>query len=237
MRLALIMLTLAAGTARAAAQSKPESAAALPINLGSLVARDDSFAIRLQGAELGWIRAELEATAQAIRYVERTRVAEFVEQATTVELSRTGAMLSVRQDGKAQGQATSIELSYRNNRVTGTATVNGPDGPKVITIDTTVPPGTIDENALQAILPALPWAIGAWWRAGVFSGTQNEYRVTELRVVAADTVRSAAGPIEAFRAEWTGAWQPATFWISTAAPHRILRMTVAGAPLEVVRVK
>ncbi len=37
-------------------------------------------------------------------------------------------------------------------------------------------------------------------------------------------------------AELTGGQQPVSFWISTAAPHRLMKLTVAGTPLEMIRV-
>jgi len=233
----VLVLIVLIGTETGSLRAQSSVAKPLPLDPAALVARDDSFAVRLQGADLGWISSRLEQTPDGARYVEKTSVGDFVEQTTIVELSASGAVRRIQQRGKAQGQSTAIELGYRNNRVTGTATATTPNGPTTLAIDTTVPDGTIDENAIQALLPALPWADRASWQVGVFSGTQNEYQVTTLAVVSTDTVTLAGGPVAAFRAEWTGAWQPATFWISTRPPHRVLRIAVSGAPVDVVRVR
>ena len=89
----------------------------------------------------------------------------------------------------------------RNGRARGNANTVSPEGPKAAAIDTTLPPGTVDDNAIQFLLPALPWTPSANWSFGVFSAGQNEYRVTTLRVVAVETIKLDSGPVEASKAE------------------------------------
>ena len=209
----------------------------LPIDVRRLAAGRDSFAILVQGAQLGFSAFGVEVVGNGRRLTEHSSIAGLVEQTTTIEIGPDGAVRSVRQAGKNQGEPTSIELEYAGGRVRGTATTVGADGPKTVQIDTTVAAGTLDDNAVQGLLPALPWAPGARWTFPVFSGGQNESKLTTLAVAATETVTLPSGPVEAYRVEWTDGWQPATFWITTAEPHRVVRLAVANAPVEIVRVR
>jgi hypothetical protein len=56
-----------------------------------------------------------------------------------------------------------------------------------------------------------------------------------LAVSAADSVVIAGKPVHAYRAELTGPESPITFWVSTDAPHLLLKIAVAGQPLEMLR--
>lgn len=206
----------------------------LPLDLGALVPHRDSFAIRVQGTPVGFMRGSLEHTEQGFRYTEETRIGPMVEQSTTVDISATGAMVRVRQSGRVQGEPTSIEADYDGDRVTGQARTLTPEGPKAVTIDTVIPPGTVDDNAIQMLLPALPWSEGASWTIGVFSAGQNEYQVRTLAVRGTESVELPGGPVETWRAEWSGAPQTVAFWVTRTAPHRLVKIGIAGTPLEIV---
>ncbi len=213
------------------------SAKPLPLALDQLTAGRDSFTIRVQGNPLGWSVTTVEDTPEGKRLTEHTSIGGFVEQQTTVDISAAGAMLRVRQRGTVQGQPTSIELGYADGRVKGNASTVAKEGLKSVVIDTAVTTGTIDDNAIQGLLPSLPWSATANWSFPVFAGGQNESKVTTLKVLGVETVVLPAGPAEAYKVEFSGGWQPATFWVSTAAPHRLLKIGVANTPVEIVRAK
>jgi hypothetical protein len=196
----------------------------LPIDPTLLVPSRDSFVVRIQGAPFGTISSSMEKTPTGFHYSERSSIGGFVKQTTSVDLDQSGAVTRVRQNGKVQGQATSIEVDYANGRAVGKASTVSPEGPRSVAVDTTVAAGTVDDNAVQPLLVALPWAANASWSFGVFSSGQNEYRVTTLKVVGIETVGLDSGPVEAYKVDWSGGWQPATFWISTAAPHWVFKI-------------
>ena len=233
---------LGAVAPHAAAQEPARAALDAPkpttiaLDFSALVARRDSFAVKVQNLPLGWMRGVVERTEQGFRYVEDTRIGGLVEQHTVVEIGPKGEMRSVRQAGKVQGQPTTIELDYGGGRVKGTATTIGPQGAKDITIDTTIAPGTIDDNALNALLPILDFNPGAKWTFPVFSGGAGESIAMTLTVEGTETVALESGPVEAYRVELAGGPQPAALFVSTVAPHRLLRIAPAGAPVEIVRV-
>lgn len=213
-------------------------AAALDLDLSALVARRDSFTISFSGNALGWQRGVVEKTADGFRYTEDTRLGGFITQTTTLEIDAQGGMRSVRQVGKVQGQDASVDVSYLNGRAKGTASTPNPQtrALKSVTLDTALAAGTIDDNAVQALVPALKWAPGARWTMSVLSAGQGTVKPWTLAVSGTDSVTIAGKAIEAYRAELVGPDAPLTFWVSTAAPHLLLKIALAGQPLEFLRV-
>lgn len=211
---------------------------ALALDISALVPRRDSFQISLNGNVLGWQRGLLDKTADGYRYTEDTHIGGFVDQVTTLELDASARMKSVKQTGKVQGRDASVDVVYAGGRAKGTAST--PDQQtgqiKKVTLDTVVVEGTLDDNAVQAILPALQWKPGAKWTMNVLSAGQGEIKPWTLAVAGTETVTIGGKPVEAYRTELSGAPQTLTFWVSTAAPHVLLKIAIAGVPVEIVRV-
>jgi hypothetical protein len=106
-----------------------------------------------------------------------------------------------------------------------------------VTIDTTVAAGVLDDNMLAALVPGLKWAPNAKFTASVFDASRGVNRQLTFAVTGSETVTVPAGTFPAYRVEITGLEQPMVYHISTAAPHRIVKMAFSGAPLEFVLVK
>jgi zinc protease len=211
-------------------------AQSIDFDLAALVPRRDSLAIMVQGAQLGWLRGVLEKTPDGFRYVEDTRIANFVSQTTTLDLDAKAEMKHIAQQGMVQGIAASINVAFGGGRAKGDASTPGQDGQiKTIAIDTTFAPGTLDDNAVQALLPAFRWAPAAKWTFQVLSTGQGEFRTMTLAVTGTETLTIGGQTFECYTVELTGGQQPVNFWISTAAPHRLMKLTVAGAPIEMIR--
>ena len=211
--------------------------AALDLDLAALVPRRDSFTITLQGNAVGWQRGVLEPTADGFRYTEDTRLAAFVNQTTVLEMDKSGAMRSLKQTGKVQGQDVAIDVSYEGGRAKGTAKTPGPDRQlKTVTLDTTFAAGTLDDNAVQALLPALHWAPGAKWTMSVLSAGQGEIKPWTLRVTGTEQVKLGSRSVEAYRAELSGSTSPLQLWVSSVAPYQLLKVALVGQPVEFLRV-
>ncbi len=210
--------------------------AALELDLATLVPRRDSFTISFQGNAIGWQRGVLEQTPAGFRYTEDTRLAAFVNQTTVLELDKSGAMRSLKQTGKVQGQDVAIDVSYEGGRARGAAKTPGPDRQiKTVTLDTTFAAGTLDDNAVQALLPALHWAPGAKWTMSVFSAGQGELKPWTLSVTGTEPVKLGARSVDAYRAELSGGTSPLQLWVSTTAPYQLLKVALVGQPVEFLR--
>lgn len=207
-------------------------AAALDLALDRLVARSDSFAIFVQGNPFGYQTVKLEKDGEGWKYTESTNLGAFVQQTSEVRFTGQLAMQSVLQTGKVQGMETKIDVAYAAGRAKGTALTPQPGGAKQITVDAEVPPGAIDDNLITAILPALKWAAGAKFSVPVFQSGKGTASALTLSVVADEDVEVPAGKLHAWKVEVAGGEQPMTLWVEAAAPNRLLKLAIVGAPIE-----
>jgi len=214
-------------------------AARLDLDLSALASRRDSFSVRFNDTEAGWMRGVFDKTADGFRYIEDTRLGGgFVVQTTTLEIDPTGAMKSVKQVGKVQGQDAAIDVVYTGGRAKGTSSSPDPQSGQIkrLTIDTVLTEGTLDDNAVQALIPAFKWQPDSKWTFNVLSAGQGEIKPWTLAVSGLEPVTIGGKQVEAFKAELSGPAAPLTIWVSTAKPHSLLKIAIAGQPLEFVRV-
>jgi zinc protease len=207
-------------------------AGGLDLDLSRLVPRSDSFAVLVQGNAMGWQLSEVRQKDSGFEFTEQTQIGGFMQQVTTVTLGAEGQPLAITQSGKTQGKDTRINITYTGDRVRGDAVVPGQPEFKTFVIDTIVPPGTVDDNAVQALLPALRWKPDAQWTIPVFSAGQNATTTMTIAVKGVETVQVPAGSFEVYRAEMTGGPATVNFFVTTAAPHRLVKVSLIGVPLE-----
>lgn len=207
----------------------------LPVDLTARAAGADSFAIRLQGREVGHQRSTFEPVdGIGWRYTETTVMTGRMEQTTVVELGPDGTMRRVEQRGSGRGLPMATDLAYAGGRVRGRSSNPAPDGTiQAFDIDSAVG-AVVDDNALQALVPALPLAEGASWSVSMFSSGQNRLVPITLTVAAREAVEVPAGRFDTWRVEVSGAAAPLAFAVTAAAPRRVVRVQVIGAPFEFV---
>jgi zinc protease len=207
-------------------------AAALDLALDRLVARTDSFTIFVQDKPFGYQTSTLERVDGGWKYSEATRLATFIQQNTEVRFTDRMVMQSVSQTGKVQGVDTKIDVTYASGRAKGSAAVPSPGGVKAVAVDAAVPAGAIDDNLITTILPALKWAVGAKFTVPVFQSGKGSATALSVSVSGEESVEVPAGKFDAFKAAMTGGDSPLTIWVEKAAPHRLLKMAIAGQPVE-----
>lgn len=197
----------------------------------------DSFTVMVQGRPTGYQVTELRKTERGYEFTETTRIGTFVEQSTQVSMNGQLEPYAVVQQGRIRGMESHINLAYGDGRVRGDALIPAQPEPRAFAIDTAVAPGTIDDNMLQALLPLLPWGPGARWDLTIFSGGRNVAETSRLAVRDTATVQVPAGSFPVWRAELASGGSVVTFYIERDAPHRLVRITVQGSPLEFVLAK
>ena len=204
-----------------------------------IVARSDSFQAVLQGNPFGAQVTTIQVAGDSIVFTEATTLGTFVQQRTTVVLA--AADLATRrsdQSGTVQNQKSEIHLVYADGRVRGSAVVPQAGGtPKTVAVDTTVPPGAIDDNALSLAVQALPLAEGKTFNLNVFSSGEGVTKVAVVKVTGVENVTVPAGTFLAYRLEIGGMQLPVVMHVSTQSPRRLLRIAPIGAPLVFELVK
>jgi len=207
------------------------------LDRSQIVAHSDSFQALVQGTVYGEQISKVEISGDSIVYTEATIIGPF-QQRSTVVLNADLTMRRTNQTGMVQGQQTEIHLTYADGRVKGTAMAPQPTGtPKTIAVDTTAPPGTIDDNALGVLLAALPLDQAKTFNLNVFSSGEGASKVVTVKVAGIENVTVPAGTFPAYRLELTGMQLPVVMHVTQQAPRRLVRIAPTGAPLVFELVK
>jgi len=206
--------------------------AGLPVEKKDLVPHRDSMVVLVNGQPKGASVTSLAKNGAGFSYHEQTAIGTLMEQSTMVQLSPDGQAERVSQSGIARGMPGSIEITYAGGRVAGKVQAVTADGPNAFSVDTTLPEGTVDDNSLQALLPALPWSDAAGWEFPMYSAGTNQVTQMTLRVVGSQTAMVPAGAFDVYRAELSGGGSLVAFLILKRKPHTVLMVEMAGAPLR-----
>ena len=203
-----------------------------------IVARSDSFQALVQGTARGWQTAKVDVASDSIVYTEVTNIGPGFLQRSVVVLNADFSMRRADQTSTIQSQQTETHLAYANGRVKGTAMSPQASGtPKSVTIDTTIALGTIDDNAISLLLPALPLATGKTFALNVFSSGDGVTKQVSVKVGPVEAVAVPAGTLQAYRVELSGMQLPIVMHVSQQTPRHVIRAAPTGAPLILELVK
>lgn len=215
-------------------------AAPVALDPTQFVAHADSSRVMLQGNAAGFTVSEVRRPADSLVYAERSNLAGGVfQQSTTVVLNPTdGAVRQVDQETTQQGQKGETHITYSGGRVKGSSAAPQQDGTvKRFDIDTTLPPGTVDENAVPFVVPALPLGAGKAFSLTFFTPSENTIKVLTFKVSGPASVTVPAGTFQAYQIDVTGSRVPFTMYVSTDSPRRVLKTEFVGQPFLVELVK
>jgi len=203
-------------------------------------AHTDSSRVLIQGNPVGFTVSEVRRPGDSLVYVERSNLANGAfDQRTTVVLDpRDGSVRQVDQVTVQQGQKTETHLAYAGARVKGSSAAPQPDGSvKRFDVDTALPLGTVDENAVPFVVPALPLAAGQVMAMTFFTPSENVVKTLTFKVSGPESVTVPAGTFQAFHIDVTGSRVPFTMYVSADAPRRLLKTEFVGQPFVVELVK
>ncbi|OLB11908.1 MAG: hypothetical protein AUH07_08935 [Gemmatimonadetes bacterium 13_2_20CM_70_9] len=220
----------------------PPPAPAGPVALDSaqFAPHTDSSSVMLQGKAVGYTVSDVRRSRDSLLYVERSSLGSGTfEQRTTVLLDPAdGSVRQVDQVTTQQGQKAETHLSYAGGRVKGQSAAPQQDGSiKRYDIDTVLPPGTVDENAVPFVVPALPLAAGKAFTLSFFTPSENAQKTLTFKVGAPERVTVAAGTFQAYRIAVTGSRVPFTMYVTTETPRRVVKTEFVGQPFIVELVK
>lgn len=212
-------------------------ATSLPVDATLLAERADSFTVMVQGAPMGWQKVALAKTPGGFVYRTAMQIGAMIQQSGEIAFTSDLTPVSVKSSGNAGPMTMSSELAYANGRVKGTSITPTQAGPKSVRVDTAIARGVLDENMIGALIPGLRWAPNAKFAVNAFDGRSGTLRQLALNVAGTESVTVPAGTFNAYRVELTGGEAPVTFFVTTAAPHRVVRIVPVGQPLEFVLAK
>jgi zinc protease len=215
-------------------------AAPVALDAAQFVPHTDSSRVLLQGNAAGFTVSEVRRAGDSLLYVERSNLAGGVfQQQTTLRLNPTdGSVRQVDQETTQQGQKGETHLTYDAGRVKGSSAAPQQDGSiKRFEIDTTLPPGTVDENAVPFVVPALPLASGKSFSLTFFTPSENAIRVLTFKVTGPASITVPAGTFPAYQIDVTGSRVPFTMYVSTDSPRKVLKTEFVGQPFVVELVK
>ena len=108
---------------------------------------------------------------------------------------------------------------------------------KQFDVDTVLPPGTLDEDAVAFAVPAFPLEAGKSFTVSFYSPSDGTVKALTFKVGALESVVVPAGTFQAYRIAVTGSRVPFTVYVSAAAPRRVVKTEYLGQPLIVELVK
>ena len=235
-KIASVRIVNAQGDAMTPADLTPRTAA-LPVDVSRLVAGTDSFTVLVQGRPLGFQTNTLARTATGFTYRTNVSIGPIIQQSVEVAFANDLTPVSVKGSGKMQGQDLGVDVTYANRRAKGTGVAPSATGMKTVNVDTTLAAGVLDDNMISALVPGLRWVPDAKYSVSVFDASTGTFKQLSLQAMAAESVTVPAGTFPTLRVEMTGLEQPMTMYVTSASPHRIVKMTLAGQPVEFVLVK
>ncbi|MGH7547525.1 MAG: insulinase family protein [Gemmatimonadales bacterium] len=226
------------GTPLSLADLSPKSGPVL-LDLAQLVPHTDSSRVLIQGNPLGATVTSIRRTADSLILTEQSNLGSAFQQQTTILLDPAdGTVRRLDQVTTQQGKQSETHLTYAGGRVKGRTASPQPDGSlKPFDIDTILPPGTMDENAVAFVVPALPLAAGKTFTLSLFTPSEGSTKLLTFKVRTPESVTVPAGTFQAYRIDVSGSRVPFVMHVSTAAPRRVVKTEFVGQPFAVELVK
>ncbi len=226
-------------TAAAAGAATAATAHSLQLDASRLEARSDSFTVLVQGQPFGFQVTELrrDATGEWV-FSEESALGPVIQQRTTVRFDAALRMRATEQSGRFQGNDLRLSVRYLGGRASGEGITPGAGQMRPVRYDdVAVPDGSVDDNLLVGLLPFVAWTPDLRFDVSVFASGKGALERRSFRVVGEEVVSVPLGTFAAYRVMYEGGEAPGTYWIESAAPHRVLKYGPAGVPLEFVRVR
>jgi len=99
-------------------------------------------------------------------------------------------------------------------------------------VDTELPSGTIDSDALQFLLPLMRWQPDAKFTINVFSPGKGTVSPVTLSVVGSESVTVPAGTFDTWKIEQKGGEGSVMLFVAKNAEQRLVKIAPVGQPIE-----
>ena len=212
----------------------------LPLDPAQFTAHSDSSRVLYQGNPVGTNVARLRRTADSLVYTEQSNLSggAFQQQVTLALDPADGSTRQLDRVTVQQGQRSEAHLTYDHGRVKGRSAAPQPDGSmKQFDVDTVLPPGTLDEDAVAFSVPAFPLEAGKSFTVSFYSPSDGTVKALTFKVAAPENVVVPAGTFQAYRVAVTGSRVPFVMYVSTTPLRRVVKTEYQSQPLVVELVK
>ena len=201
-----------------------------------LAAASYSYRVMVQGNALGQATAAVERVSEGdhpvLRLTSSMSLGGMVSEFDTATVdAATLAPLHLRAGGTQGGQPISLVLDYQPGHVTGHVHIPTQQGVHDAAVDTALAAGTLDENTVSNLLPALPLAGGAKWTVSAYDATEGTVRTLSAAVTGEDSVTVPAGAFSCWKVSLTGGQFPINFYVTKTAPYLIAKYELVGPPV------
>jgi len=219
---------------------QPSGTQTTQFNAAAITPFRDSFAIIVEGQTRGWQVYAMEKNDSGFRYTERFSLGAAKNWTSEVLLDSQLRAIRGQSNGVLFGQSVGGEVRYVGRRVSGFASHYTDSGPTRVPIDTVLPLAAVDGNALMGLIPTLDWHLGATYALNIFDPDQVSITTQTLRVTLEELITVPAGRLDVLRADLTTAEADTDtavrIWVTTAKPHRIVKVGGAADDLATVLV-
>jgi zinc protease len=216
-------------------------AASLTVDPAKIRVASDSFDVVLvqgtQSRSVGFEKMGVARSGSDFVYTENVSIPlAGLQQNTTVTFAPSLAVKDIKQTGSMAGQQLTTSVTVTGNRIRGTAMTAQQGGPKTVQIDTVLGPGVIESSELVALIPSLDLSDNFKLSVNTFDSGSGSVEPVTIRVTGKESTTVPAGTFDTYRVEIAGK-QTSNMLVTTAAPHRIVKIMLPGAPLEIRLVK
>jgi Protein of unknown function (DUF3108) len=198
----------------------------------------DSFAVVL-GRTHGWQVYAMERTATGFSFTDRFSFGPANNGNAEVLLDSQLKLVRVQSTGLTFGMSSTGDVHYAGQHATGFASRPTRTGPTRVPIDTVLPSGSFDNQALMGLILTLDWHPGAQYALTMFYADDGAIATQRLTVLAEEDITIPMGSRHVFRAELTDVADTTTetamsIWVTTTKPHRIVKERSAIAETVLV---
>jgi zinc protease len=218
----------------------PKAARSVSLDPAQLTPHTDSARVLVQGNPIGVTVTAIRRTPDSLLFTEQSSLGNgtFQQQTTMVLDPADASPRRLDQVTIQQGRKTETHMTYAGGRVKGRGGVPQQDGSvQQVDIDTVLPAGTMDENAVAFVLPAFPLAPGTTFTVNFFSPSEGAVKAFTFKVGKPESVTVPAGTFQAYHVDVSGGRVPIVMYVSADAPRRVVKTEFVGQPFVVELVK
>jgi len=127
------------------------------------------------------------------------------------------------------------QVNVADGRLKGTVARPGPGGVSNVAVDVPYTAGVLPDGAELALIPTLDLADGMTMNFQTFDPSTGETVANALSVKGKENVTIGGAPVEAWKVN-VDSKNSSVFYVTTAAPHRIVMIQVPAQMIELKRV-